>query len=149
MRLTIPKESIIVNSFRERKITSGFHLQSINSQACYWNTGSKNKEKEIENRKHASGFMINRLQETINYEYLADIDEFNGGSSNDKGFGSTIDYLGSSGDIFRSSIPPIMLEDDDENFKAAIKLKYGIQKGEFEDIMAVGNASELDVGIYL
>ena len=93
--------------------------------------------------------MINGLQETINYEYLADIDEFNGGSSNDEGFGSTIDSLGRSDNIFRSSIPPTMLEDDDENCKADNQLKYEIQKGELEDIMAVGNASELDVGIYL
>ena len=150
-----------MNSFRERKITSGFHLQSINSQACYWNTGSKNKEKEIENIKKASGFMIDRLQETINYEYLADIDDFNGGSSNDEGFGSTIDSSGRSDNILGSSIPPKMLEDDEENKKAlaANQIKYKIQKCNDEDVMAGGNASEmwkyeedlldLDVGINL
>ena len=150
-----------MNSFRERKFTSGvhLHLQPVN-RPCYWNE-SKSKEREIENIKHASSFMNNGLQETINYEYLADIDEFNAGSSNDEGFGSTIDSSGRSDNILRSSISPKMLEDAEENKKALTvnQIKYKIQKCDDEDVMAGGNASEmwkyekdlidLDVGINL
>ena len=74
--------------------------------------------------------MIRRLQ-TLDYEYLADIDDFDDDSSNDEGFGSAIDSSGGFTAISDNSqfpsILPTMFEDDEEIDKSETANKSQIR----------------------
>ena len=111
---------------RKRNTTSGVRLQPLEREPA--SNKIKEKMKQKKGNKSAKEIGIRRLQldklrhpESIDHEYLADIDDFDDQSSNDEGFGSAIDSSGgftnvSDSFLFLSKLPT-MFEDSEENEK--------------------------------
>ena len=115
-----------MNFTRKRNTTSGVRLQPLERYPT--NTKTKEKMKQKIGNNSTKEIKISRLQlnklrhpESIDHEYLADIDDFDDQSSNDEGFGSAIDSSGgftnvSDSFLFLSKLPT-MFEDSEENEK--------------------------------